>query len=212
VVAVGVEVFHPLEPGLAQLAEALLVRDLVVGRRPNGKVSRLVLEDDQSAARSEIAAKTPKVRDPILEVMVGVDDEDPVDAMGRQVGIGVGGQHRNDVVDIFTAEMLAKGVELARLHIDRVDDPLREVATQWQREHARADAEIGDHHGSRDAQRADHALWIQLPDPFVTLQTFDVVSDVRRPVPVAVRTLRRYGTRTAAHPDEGRDEDLAEEA
>ena len=95
---------HEGEPAARRALNGLLPADISVlasepmGQlRPDGVLALLPVDDHDPPAGCERPAQAPKVLYAVVDVVVGVHEEDPIDAPRREPRVGGRPQHGNDV-------------------------------------------------------------------------------------------------------------------
>ena len=122
-----------------------------------------VLDDRDASAGPEPRAQRIEVRNAVGEVVVGVAQEDQIDARGGQARVV---RDRFDDLDVrapLVARALAQVLEHVGIDVDRVDAAGRaDRVGEPEREVAAARAEIRHLRARRDRERRDHAFGLLL--------------------------------------------------
>lgn len=118
---------------------------------------RLAVDDGQKAAGFEAAPEA--LHHPVVcaQLVIGVDDENDIETLGREMRVVVAAQYRGDLRQRARSGVAIDVLERRALDVDRVDpagraDPLGEMKCEV----AGAGADIGNPASRPDAQKVHH--------------------------------------------------------
>jgi hypothetical protein len=134
----------------------------LVRRRSRSAPARIEPGDAQPALELERSRDVTQHHHWIVHLVIGVDDEDGVDAR-RQTRIGGGAEHGAHVLQSFALQTAADRFDHLRLNVLGIDEAVRpHPSRQPNREPATAGAKVGHHRSFRNQQRI-HDLIRLLP-------------------------------------------------
>src|SRR5207237_5941036 len=108
---------HELQPRLADIAEKVVARNLVLDGRPHGKLAPVIVDVDDAAVRLERAGETSQVGLAVREVMVGVDDQDEIAGALRNQRIVVEPEDGSDVPQTALRDAFLERLQDARFDV-----------------------------------------------------------------------------------------------
>ncbi|MBP1690223.1 MAG: hypothetical protein H6Q34_796 [Deltaproteobacteria bacterium] len=187
--------------GVPHLLDHLRASELVLGWRADRQVVLLPIDDRYAPARLQRVAESPQIREPMVEMVVGVDDQHQVEGVRREPRIVERCQDRNDARGPFLLGAGAQVRDEIGLGVDREDDARRaDNGIEIAAEIAGAGAEIGDPHAGSESERRDQlarllpgvARWI-VEDAAPVLDVGEVVATARGCLEEGTVGRRRYG-------------------
>ena len=116
-----------------------------------------ILHESDAAIGSQGCADARQHRFGPAELMVGIDQQDPVDLARREIGVFLAAKQRIDIRDVRFAHSFDKPIEHSLLNIDGKDhavggDPFGQLQTVI----PKPGADVGDHVAVLELHRAHH--------------------------------------------------------